>query len=233
MLRIFALVVSLLALTVLNVKTCWGQHIGPDEGLRSQCVEDGELARAVLSLSKQYDEARVAQRLLRQWVKRSSGCRERVISSVMEAMDKPNLDISRDQASANLWRQGAMLLGDLKATQSLDLLLSRIKMTDGEWSSTMTHQPALEGIIRMGVLAIPKLEKLLRHPDSQTRRFTVYCLASIGGISARRALQKDVLKETDRCVRHFIEISIKVIDVKNGGVKPDHGEWAAAFDCKS
>jgi hypothetical protein len=232
MLRIFALVVSLLALTVLNVKTCWGQHIGPDEGLRPQCVEDGELARTVLSLSNQY-EAEAAQRFLRHWVKRSSGCRERVIFSVMEAMDKPNLDISRDQASADLWREGARLLGDLKATQSLDLLLSRIKMTDGEWSSTMTHQPALEGIIRMGAVAIPKLEKLLRHPDWQTRRYAVYCLARIGGISARRVLQKDVLKETDRCVRHFIEISIKVIDVKNGGVKQDHGEWAAAFDCKS
>ena len=56
-----------------------------------------------------------------------------------------------------------MNAGDLKAAQSLDLLLSHIKMTDGEWSATMTHQPALEGIIRMGPVAIPKLKDLLRN----------------------------------------------------------------------
>jgi hypothetical protein len=28
-------------------------------------------------------------------------------------------------------------------------------------------------------------------------------------------------------------ISIKRIDIKHGGVKPDHGEWARAFLCMS
>ena len=37
----------------------------------------------------------------------------------MKAMDKPNLDISRDQASFYLWSEGAVLLGDLKAIESL------------------------------------------------------------------------------------------------------------------
>lgn len=204
-----------------------------NQALDPPCIEDGKLARAVLSLSREYDEAQVAQRHLRQWAKQSSACRQRVIAAVMEAMDRPNLDISRDQASANLWREGSRLLGDLKATQSLDLLLSRIKMTDGEWSTTMTHQPALAGIVLMGRVAIPKLEKLLRNQDWQIRHYAVYCLASIGGISARRVLQKDVLKETNQCVRRFIEISIERIDVKHGGVRQDHGEWAAAFWCKS
>ncbi len=200
MLRVLVLVVSVVVLTLAGVKTSGRHYTGPDKALDPQCVEDPELDRAVLSLSKNYNEAQVAQRLLRKWVRQSSACRQRVITAVMQAMDKPNLDISRDQASADLWREGARLLGDLKATQSLDLLLSRITMTDGEVSSTMTHQPALAGIFLMGAVAIPKLEKLLRNQDRQTRHYAVYCLANIGGVSARRALQKALPIESDPCV---------------------------------
>jgi hypothetical protein len=151
----------------------------------------------------------------------------------MEAMDRPNLDISRDQASANLWQEGSKLLGDLKATQSLDLLLSRIKMTDGEWSTTMTHQPALAGIVLMGPVAIPKLAKLLRNHDWETRHYAVFCLANIGGLSARRAIERAVPMETHPCVKRLMLVSIKTIDGKHGGLKQDHGEWAKAFMCIS
>jgi len=233
MLRICLLVVSLVVLAPSNANICAGHCTDPNEVLDSPCVEDGELARAVLSLSREYDEAQVAQRHLRQWVKQSSACRQRVIAAVMEAMDRPNLDISRDQASANLWREGSRLLGDLKATQSLDLLLSRIKMTDGEWSTTMTHQPALAGIILMGPVAVPKLEKLLRNEDWLTRHYAVFCLANIGGLSARRAIETAVPMETHPCVKRLMVVSIKTIDGKHGGLKQDHGEWAKAFMCKS
>ncbi|HEX7771256.1 MAG TPA: hypothetical protein VF435_02475, partial [Pyrinomonadaceae bacterium] len=163
-------------LTLYNVDSSAGRSAGPNKPLARQCISDAELANAVVSLSGQYDEAQVAQRLLRQSAKRSSACRRQVVAAVMGAMNKPNLDISRDQAFANLWREGAVLLGDLKATQSLDLLLSHIKMTDGGFTLTMTHQPALEGIIRLGTLAIPKLKLLLQNKDWQTRHYAVYCL---------------------------------------------------------
>lgn len=199
----------------------------------ARCLTDDQIAKAVISLSRAYDEARSAQRLLRQSSKQSSTCRQEIVAAVMNAMDKPGLDISRNQADANLWREGAVLLGDLKATESLDLLLSRITMTDGEWSSTMSHQPALEGIIRMGPVAIPKLEKLLGNQDWQTRHYAVYCLASIGGTSVRRAIETAVSMESHPCVKRFMLVSIQTIDVKHGGVKADRGEWAKAFLCMS
>jgi hypothetical protein len=125
------------------------------------------------------------------------------------------------------------LLGDLKATQSLDLLLSHITMKDGSWSSTMTHQPALAGIIRMGPLAIPKLQKLLHNQDWQTRHYAVFCLANIGGPSARRVIKTSVPIESHPCVKRLMLVSIETIDVKRGGLKQDHGEWAKAFMCMS
>lgn len=219
-----------LALVSLNFSHDRG---GAHSSVPPDCIAQVDLDKAVVALSQQYSEAQLAQKALRESARISSQCRQRVIRAVMGAMDRPYVDISRNQVEANLWREGARLLGDLKATESLDLLLSHITMTDGGWSSTMTHQPALEGIIRMGPLAIPKLERLLRDSDVQTRHYTTYCLASIGGLSARKALQNALPGETDACVKRFMFISIRRIDIKHGGVTPDHGEWAKAFLCMS
>ena len=213
--------------------TSSGQAQRSRKGVGVRCLTDDQLAKAVHSLSRDYNQAQEAQTVLRQSARRSSTCRKQIIAAVMKAMDKPGLDISRDQASADLWREGAVLLGDLKATQSLDLLLSHISMTDGEWSSTMVHQPALEGIIRMGPVAIPKLEKLLRNKDWQTRHDAVFCITHIGGPSALRAIKTAVSNESHSCVKGLMLASIKVIDVKHGGMKSDNGEWARAFMCYS
>ena len=198
------------------------------KGLQS-CLTDEQLAKAVISLSGNYNEAQVVQQLFREKARESSACRRQIIAAVMTAMDQPNLDISRNQASADLWREGAILLGDLKAVQSLDLLLSHIKMTTSEFSVTMRHQPALGGIVRMGPLAIPKLKILLRNDDSQTRYFTVYCLYQIGGRSARRILQQALPMESDPCVKRVIVVSLKEMR----GIKPEPGEWASAVFCSS
>src|SRR5215216_401622 len=93
-----------------------------------KCLTEDELAKAVLSLSGPYSKAQESGQLLRESAKQPGTCRQQIIIAIMKAMDKPHLDISRDQASADLWREGAMLLGDLKAAPALDLLLSHIKM---------------------------------------------------------------------------------------------------------
>ena len=216
-------------LTLSGIDSSSGRSTQGGARVAGRCLTDDQLAQSLVSLAGAYDEARRAQHLLRQAAKRSSTCRQQIVAAVMTAMDKPGLDIRRNQADADLWQEGAVLLGDLKATQSLDLLLSHITMTDGEWSSTMRHQPALAGIVGMGSLAIPKLKRLLRKGDSQTRYYVVYCLYQIGGGAARRILQQALPKESDRCVRRFIVVSLKEMR----GIKPDPGEWASAIICSS
>ncbi len=200
-----------------------------NQGGWQPCLTEYQLTQTVISLSADYNEGQTAQQLLREKAKQSSACRHRIIVAVMKAMDKPNLDISRDQGSNNLWREGAILLGDLKAVESLDLLLSHINMTNGDFSTTMSHQPALAGIVQMGSPAIPKLKVLLRNGDSHTRYYTVYCLYQISGRSARRALEQALPTETDRCVKRLLIVSLKAMK----GIKPEPGEWAAAVFCSS
>ena len=229
-------VVSFLSLTLLILPS---QTSSPSRNSAAnfiivrQCVADEDLTKAITSLSGQYPEAQAAQRSLRRLANHSSECRKRIIAAVMKAMDKPNLDLRQDQASANLWREGARLLGDLKATQSLDLLLSHIKITDGEWSVSMVHQPALGGIIQMGPLAIPRLKPLLRSEDWETRQYAVYCLFWIGGTSARRALEKTLGTETHSCVKRFISASLTRMRPVKKTMRgaDDQSEWVSSFMC--
>jgi len=211
------------------------RSIAPSQELfksSENCLAEQDITKAVLSLSATFGDAQDAGKLLLTSSRLSSICRQQIIAAIMKAMDKPDLDIRRDQASDDLWREGAALLGDLKATQALDLLLSHIEMNDGEWSITMIHQPAIEGIIRMGPIAIPKLSvMLLNSPDRELRRDFVYCIAWIGGASARRALQQALPAESDPCIRRFIRVSINTVDIKSGGLKSDSGQWLAAFLC--
>ena len=107
--RVFVFLFCLIALMLFGfVRSASGVN---QKGLRS-CLTDDQLAKAVISLSSNYNEAQVAQQLLRKKARESSACRRQIIAAVMTAMDQPNLDISQNQASADLWRQGAILLVD-------------------------------------------------------------------------------------------------------------------------
>src|SRR2546427_384200 len=109
----------------------------------------------------------------------------------MSAMDKPDLDFAREPSMYYVWREGASLLGELRASEALDLLISHLDLTIGIFSSTMSQQPALWGLIKMGAIAIPKLDIVLRQSSNrEMKRYAVYCIANIGGDSARYTLEQ-------------------------------------------
>ena len=204
---------------------------------RTGCLADDNISVTVQKLSSaqsQSEEDR-ARALLLDNARRSPRCRKQVITALMSAMGKPNLDFKRDQTSYFLWSDGAELLGDLKAAEALDLLISHLDLNDGTSSVNVTHQPALVGVIRMGPIAIPKLEGVLRHsPDRNMRRYAVFCIARIGGPSGKRALKDALPSESDRCVSQFIRISINALDNKrlpNQITSKDRGKWFSAFLC--
>jgi len=135
----------------------------------------------------------------------------------MKVMDKPNLDFNRDKGSYYLWLYGAEVLADLRASEALDLLVSHLNLAHHIYSSSMSHQPALLGVIRMGPIAIPKLGEVLRHnPDPKMRYSAVYCLATIGGDSVVGLLKSAQDWESDESLSgsstcHSIASTGKVI----------------------
>lgn len=199
---------------------------------KAECLAESEISDALRKLSEGQPGSIDARRLLLKAANSSPMCRRLVVAATMKAMDKPDLDITRHPRDFNMWRDGSILLGELKAVEALDLLLSHLTTSNGEWSSTMSQKPALNGVIGMGPIAITKLELFMRqNPDRNVRQDTVLCIYFIGGQPALRALRLALYRESDQCVRRFISESINLL--KQKGPALDNSKWFSAYLCKS
>jgi len=232
------LVVFLLCFLIISIGDC------ASTGIRSQpvsvanradsqmkCESDGDLRESIENLTSEVHAQQSRQDLFRA-SQRSVKCRKKVIKGVLAMMAEPSIDIKGSQKDRSLWQEGSILLGDLKATEALDLLIRHLDMDDGEWSVTMRDIPALDGVIRMGNYAVPKLSfTLFNSPDRSIRQHVVYCLSFIGGRAARATLKQALKSESDACVRQFIAISIRGLDSNYKKRSGFRDEWFSAFFC--
>jgi HEAT repeat protein len=197
------------------------------------CLTKDEIDAAVrtLSVGSQLEVDKATVTLLNT-ARKSQDCRSKIVAGLVAEMDKPNLDLKHNRTDYYLWRYGAPILGELRAYEAVDLLIRQLETNDGLWSSTMVHQPALNGLIRMGPLAIPKLSTIvLESPDPHARRDAVFCIASIGGLPASVALKKVLPSQSDPCVSHFVRVSIENLTNSQHRLK-DRPKWFSAFLCK-
>lgn len=184
-----------------------------------------------------------ARNSLLSYAQRSAECKNEVIRSLMNRMNTQDLNFEKQSSNYFLWREGSQLLGELKALESIDLLISHLDLTDGYHSSSMAHQPAILGLRQMGPAAIPKLTIALRQgPNRNTRMAAAYCLTSIGGPSAMKALKDAKASESDKCVARFIDVSLNTFSYKRSGqflfdnAAPQadinaRRNWLIAFEC--
>jgi hypothetical protein len=211
------------------------------------CADESGAIRAALAglSSREYAQVEQAKKTLLNYSKKSPACRNKVVRSLMEMMDKPDLDLERDISSYIVWREGSRLLGELKATEALDLLISHLDLTNGFHSASMVFQPAVLGVRQMGEAAIPKLAVALREsPKPGVRKAAVYCLTAIGGATAMDVLKQAQASESNECVARYIEISLSTFSYKSksGPIRFDNDapqadaearqNWLAAFRCE-
>ena len=200
---------------------------------QSSCATHQELRAIVQEFSSKQNYAEMERTNVRleENATISAKCREEVIGALIEAMDKPKIDLLQD---FHLWRYGAALLGKLKATESLDLLISHLNLTDGT-SVNVSHYPAMEGLIKFGPPAIPKLSAALqRNPDRNYRLNAVFCIAQIGGVEAISVLKNALSFESDSCVRKFMQVSLDSLNNPRAHgeiAASDRDKWFAAFYC--
>ena len=230
----FMLWLSLMVTLGLNTEC---GHVTPDLQMRNGGTATNEtdlggtdeLADIRTSLQQlstgEHSEIEMARKTLLDIARKSEKGRTQVIKALMSNMNKPNLNLERDRSDYYLWREGADLLGELKATEALDLLISHLHLTDGFHSSSMVHQPAILGVRRMGSIAIPKLETVLQQSSNRdTRMAAAFCLTEIGGASALTALKRALDVESNQCVIRFINVSLRVFSyqTKSGLVSFDN-----------
>ena len=194
--------------------------------------------------SGEFSQIEQARSTLLNYAKRSPTCRNQVIGVLMQGMDQPNLNFEKDIASYNVWKEGSQLLGELKATEALDLLISHLAMTNGFHNASMVFQPAILGVRQYGPVAIPKLEGALRQsPNRDIRMAAAYCLTVIGGPSAADVLKNAESLETNECVAQFMRISLRTFLYKSGtgrllfdnnapqADRENRRRWLTAFEC--
>ena len=205
----------------------------------ARCFHDTELSESIATLKQQggADVAKVSESLLTQ-ARTANGCRIQVVQALISSMAQATNPTANQYENFFLWLHGASLLADLKATEALDLLIANIDLTDG-WSASISesHFPALIAILRIGHPAIPKLQTVLSNDsESNRRKFAAFCIAYIGGGQAKMALKSALPRETDPCVKGFLQVSLKAF---NNMTKPNHvssalnGKWLASFYCRS
>jgi hypothetical protein len=199
---------------------------------RIACLSERDISKALRGFEVGKDPGlHEARAFLLNRAKKSPECRKEVVSALMKAMDQPCLDFKNDIASYYLWREGSIVLGDLKATEALDLLTSHLGLSSNFFSLSLHQQPAVGGVIHMGPMAIPKLDALLRDsPDPMLRQTAVFCIATIGGPSAVRSLTDALPLESDKCISQIIRVSLESFDDK-GHIK-NRLEWSSGFMCQ-
>jgi hypothetical protein len=198
---------------------------------KQECLNQEEFSKALeaFETGTSTDGDRAKQRLL-EISGKSYQCRGEIIRALVKAMDQPNVDFRSDPRIFHVWRYGGEILGDLKAVEALDLLISHLSRTGWTFSTSMKHQPALKAVIKIGEPAIPKLDEVLRqHSDVQMRHSAVYCIASIGGPAAVQTLKNALPLETDKCVSRFIRISLESFD--KAGKITNRGTWFSGGMC--
>ena len=202
------------------------------------CLSGANLTNTIKRLAGPLSDSEFDQvkALLFSAARKSQQCRHQVITTLMSAMGQGAPNFFAGQAVNDTWTYGAEVLGELKATQALELLISHLSSTDG-LSTNMNHFPAVGAVIEMGTIAIPKLAAALReNPDRYIRRYAIVCLGSIGGGSAKNALKQALPLESDRCNREFIEASLKAFKNKRTPNRivfdPERATWYAKVYCQ-
>lgn len=203
----------------------------------ARCFHDSELRQSIAILKQQGGPEvwKVGESLLRK-AKTASGCRTQVVQALVSSMAQATNPAGNHYENFFLWVHGASLLADLKATEALDLLIANIDFTNG-WSTKISdhYTPALVAILKIGQPAIPKLQIALTKDSVPYRRqFAAFAIAYIGGREARRALESALPRETDPCLKKFLQVSLNAFNNKE---KPNHvssalnGKWLGAFYC--
>ena len=134
-------------------------------------------------------------------------------------------------------------MGELRAIESLDLLISHLDLTNGFHSNSKIFQPAILGVRQMGQAAVPKLAIALQQNQRVgVRMAAAYCLTDIGGLSALNALRKAQKTEGNQCVSRFITLSLSTFSYKSKGQLVFDNKapqanvearrnWLMAFEC--
>ena len=109
------------------------------------------------------------------------------------------------------WYAASDMLGMLKATEAIDVLIRYLDFSDRITGLSISHRPAVKALVQIGDAAVPRLTHALFNKDSPTRGQAAEALGHIGGGSARRGLRRALRTETNAYVIDGIKRALKLM----------------------
>lgn len=189
-------------------------------------LEVDEPLALVMTAPSEEIRSNVGKRL-RGIAEESSQSRSQVIEALIQVVEHGPF---REGSVAYRWIIAVKLLGELRATESIDTLVKNIGQTGDHMSSSMHYGPveialsdigepaiprllealsddepmirqrAISTLARIGTPALPKLEEALLSLNADTKCGAAWALAWIGGEEARFAIEGTIAIERDEAV---------------------------------
>jgi hypothetical protein len=129
---------------------------------------------------------------------KSPGDRTEIIKVLLKRLNSPK---EKDRIGADgFWLSACTVLGRLKATEAVDLLVSMLGVSTGIASKTWSSRPAAYGLALIGEAAVPKIAEALNESGScvwYCRVDAFYALKYINTAAAREALSNLAKKDAD------------------------------------
>jgi HEAT repeat protein len=136
--------------------------------------------------------------------------RQQIVNELIKLMEgsEPKLRIT-SQAHYDAWSFAAELLGELKATEALDVLIACISCNNGIHGLSAYRFPAFRALITIGPEAVPRLISALSDSNASTRSRAALALGEIGGTDATKALENALVSERNQDVVISIQIALR------------------------
>jgi HEAT repeat protein len=168
--------------------------------LRPSQQEDGDRLPQLIGelYSKDHDSNAIRSKLLT-LARHSRRLRAEVIRALIAVLeDAFNI---HEKALFKAWYDAADVIGELRATQALDVLIKYLDFTSGDFSLSVDTRPAVKALVQIGKPAVPKLIAALSTANrSSVRADAAEALGRIGSLKARQALERALKTEQDKDV---------------------------------
>jgi HEAT repeat protein len=110
----------------------------------------------------------------------------------------------QDPVPSTTWYAAADLVGRLKASEAIDVLIEHLDYNDGTVGLSLGHFPAMRAVVQIGNPTVPGLVTALSQGRRLVRINAARSLGLIGGAPARQALEDALKVERQQSVVHSI-----------------------------
>jgi hypothetical protein len=156
-----------------------------------------------------YIRAERAKKKLLNIASESSESRSDVISALIATLEQPDLPAFPDHA--HVWMYVCAVLGELRATEAIDMLINHPSDSQGLSGHSLSLRPSLKALVSISEQAIPRLEEALLDQGNSNlcREQAIDALIRMDGGQARKALENALGQEMNEHIRNRIESALK------------------------